>query len=550
MAQAFCVFGLFHRFFIQLLGVAWLTIAGMAEAKEVDPAMTRRIVDEEWERALPNLQDFVRIPNLSTAYDPDWETNGLLDKACQHMTSWVKEQNIEGLKIETLKDPGYSPFMIIEIPGTKGSSKAATTFCMYGHLDKQPHGPGWDADIDPVGGMIRDGKLYGRGAADDGYAVYSCIIAVKALQKQGLPHPKMVIIAETSEESGSPHLGHYMEKLQDRIGTPAAVFCLDSVVENYDTMWMTTSLRGVVSGTVEVSVLKDGLHSGFGGGIVPDAFRVARMLLERAEDTQTGKVKVPEMYTKIPVERQEQMKSLAQLIPRADLNRRFAWVNGSRPMHETEPFNMYKANAWEPCMTVVGFEGLPVPQRAGNVLNAKLRLQVSFRIPPLVDQNKAAKAVEELFNKDPPYGASVTAKFVGHAAPGWNCPDFSPNLDEALQKACAAYFDGKKVASSGAGVTIPLMNMLSDMFPNSSLVCTGVLGPGTNMHGPNEHLPIEYTKKVTAAVAMTMGCLKTEQDSWPADIPRPDQAREPPRKKPRFCFTRPDLPVGQCLCCL
>eukprot|EP00930_Biecheleria_cincta_P005971 TRINITY_DN106941_c0_g1_i1.p1 TRINITY_DN106941_c0_g1~~TRINITY_DN106941_c0_g1_i1.p1 ORF type:complete len:531 (-),score=98.43 TRINITY_DN106941_c0_g1_i1:163-1713(-) len=516
----------------------------------MDPALNKRIVDEEWAAALPSLQDFVRIPNFSTAFDPEWKTNGLLEKACDFMQSWVLKQGIPDLKCEIMKDEGYSPFMIIEIPGTKGSSKAATTFCMYGHLDKQPHGPGWDPDIDPVGGMIRDGKLYGRGAADDGYAVYSCIIAVKALQRQGLPHPKMIIIAETSEESGSPHLGHYLEKLQDRIGTPEAVFCLDSVVENYETMWMTTSLRGVVSGTLEVSLLREGLHSGFGGGIVPDAFRVARMLLARAEDTETGRVKIPELFTKIPLERQEQMKSLAELIPRADLNRRFAWSNGAQPMNEKDPFAMYKANAWEPCMTVVGFDGLPVPERAGNVLNSKIRLQVSFRIPPLVDHQKAAKAVQELFTKDPPYGASVTAKFEGHSAPGWNCPEFSQNLDEALSAGCAAYFNGSKVKSAGGGVTIPLMNMLSDMFPNSSLVCTGVLGPGTNMHGPNEHLPIEYTKSVTAAVAMTMSCLKTARDSWPADIPRPDTPRQPPKKKPRFCFTRPDLPVGQCLCCL
>jgi acetylornithine deacetylase/succinyl-diaminopimelate desuccinylase-like protein len=515
----------------------------MADTPSVDTFCNMQIVEEEWNAAMPNLQDFVRIPNLSVAYDPAWATNGLLEKVCDHVQTWVEAQGVKGLTVETLKDPGLSPFMIIEIPGTEGSTKAATTFVMYGHLDKQPHGPGWDADISPVGGLIKDGKLFGRGAADDGYAVYACVIAVKALQRQGIDHPRVVIIAECSEESGSPHLGHYMEKLADRIGTPSAVFCMDSLAEDYSTLWMTTSLRGVVSGSLEVSVLKDGLHSGFGGGIVPDPFRVARMLLERAEDTKTGEVLIPEMHTKVPVERQEAMKDLSDEIPRPDLQRKFAWQDGARPMNENEPLTMYRNNTWKPCMTVVGFEGLPVPERAGNVLNIKVKLQLSFRIPPLVDHNVAAQAVEKLFETDPPYGAKVTAKFVGHSANGWNCSELKPNIQLALNEAAKAYFNGKGFKSSGVGATIPLMNMLQDMFPDTSLIVTGTLGPGTNMHGPNEHLPIGYTKKVTAAIAMMMGNLKEDKAS---------DSCEPPvkKRKAQYCFIRPDIPIGQCLCCL
>jgi len=523
-------------------------------SEALDPEANMKLVEEEFEKAIPSLQDFVRIPNLSIAYDAEWETNGLLDRACEHAASWIKEQGVQGCKVEILKDPGFSPFVIVEIDGTPGSPKASSTFVMYGHLDKQPHGPGWDEDISPTGALIRDDKLYGRGSGDDGYAVYSCVIAVKVLQRQGIDHPRMVIILETSEESGSPHLGHYIEKLAGRIGMPSAVFCMDSVVEDFTTLWMTSSLRGVVSGTLEVGLLKVGMHSGFGGGIVPDAFRVARQLLARVEDPATGKVLLPELSTKIPLERQEQMKATASSIGRPDTHRGFAFLDGAEPQNKDDVYAMYLANLWEPCMTVVGFDGLPPPERAGNVLNPFVKLQVSFRIPPLVDEKKAAQAVEDAFKKDPPYGATVKASFTGHCAAGWNAPDPKPNLEAAISRACKANFDGKEVGYCGVGATIPLMNMLGQMFPDASLVCTGILGPGTNMHGPNECLPIGYTKKVTASIAMTMGLMAPDKppENWPEGVPLPivQSPSRSPKKAPRFCFTQPDVPVGMCLCCL
>jgi len=505
------------------------------------------LVKEEFEAAIPSLQEFVRIPNLSPAYDPDWETNGLLDKVATHAVDWINAQGVEGCTVELLKDPGFSPFVIAEIGGTQGSKKASMTYVMYGHLDKQPHGPGWDPDISPTSGLIRDGKLYGRGGGDDGYAVYTCVIAVKVLQRLGIEHPRVVIVLETTEESGSPHLGHYMEKLAPRIGIPSVVFCMDAGAEDYATLWMTTSLRGVVMGSLEVGLLRAGLHSGFGGGIVPDAFRVARQLLARVEDTETGKVKLPELHTRIPVERQEQMKAAAEVLGRPDLGKDFPWRAGARPQVD-DVYGMYKANIWEPCMTVVGFDGLPPTSRAGNVLHPSVKMQLSFRLPPLVDHVAAARAVKEALERDPPYGAHVTADFEGHAAAGWNAPEPRPNLQTALTDACKAVFDGREIGNAGGGGTIPLMNMLSQMFPEASLLCTGVLGPGTNMHGPNECLPIDYTKKVTAAISMVMAALVPEEGGWPDDVPRPGAARQ--QTKARFCFTRPDVPIGQCLCCL
>eukprot|EP00747_Dinoflagellata_sp_TGD_P096203 gnl/TRDRNA2_/TRDRNA2_166763_c0_seq6.p1 gnl/TRDRNA2_/TRDRNA2_166763_c0~~gnl/TRDRNA2_/TRDRNA2_166763_c0_seq6.p1 ORF type:complete len:527 (+),score=79.38 gnl/TRDRNA2_/TRDRNA2_166763_c0_seq6:91-1671(+) len=526
----------------------------------MDPAENMTIVAEEWDAAMPSLQEFIRVPNLSVNHDPEWQTNGLLDKVTKVVADWIEKQNITGLTCEILKDTikdkdgndkGLSPFLFVEIPGTAGSPKAKETFLMYGHLDKMPHGAGWDEDIDPVGGLIRDGKLYGRGAADDGYAVFGCVIAVKALQRQGIDHPRMVILGECCEESGSPHLGHYVEKLLPRIGEPSTVFCLDSGCEDYDTLWMTTSLRGVVMGTLEVSVLTQGMHSGTGGGIVPDAFRVARQLLARVEDPATGKIILPELRTKVPVVRQEQMKALADKFGRPDIAKKIAFQPGAHPQDTEDVLGLYKAGTWEPSLAVVGWDGLPPPERAGNILNPKVKLSLSFRIPPLVDNVAAGNAVQKAFTTNVPCGAKVVADFAGHSAAGWNAPETKPNLEAAMTKTCSTYFEGQEVGYVGLGGTIPLMEMLRQMFPEASLLCTGILGPGTNMHGPNEHLPIEYTKKFTACVAMIMGIIEPPESEWPADVPVPPEgARRKPKKERKFCFAQPDVPIGQCLCCL
>jgi len=549
----------------------------------MDTAKNLQVVSEEWDAALPSLQEFVRIPNITPACDPEWATNGLLMKVTEHVADWVKAQGVAGCTVEILEDEGLSPFLVVEVEGTKGSPKAAETFLMYGHLDKQPHGKGWAAEgsepCGPVSGTVKEGKygaqLFGRGASDDGYAVYSCIIAVKALQRQGVDHPRMVILGECSEESGSPHLGHYVEKLSKRIGKPHTVYCLDSGAEDYERLWMTTCLRGVIMGTLEVGVLEEGFHSGIGGGVIPDAFRIARQLLARVEDPATGRILVPEMHTKIPIERQQMCKDLADAFGPPHKNRNYPWRPGAGPSDPDAAFEQYLDNLWRPCLTVTGFEGLPETAVAGNILFPGVKMKLSFRIPPLVDNDKAAKAVKEALEKDPPCGASVHYE-IKQGANGWNAPEVKEDLEVAVATACETYFGGKPLGFTGIGGTIPLLEMLQCMFPEANLLCTGVLGPDTNMHGPNEMLPIDYTKQFTACVALIMGIIDIKENtSWPEDVPKPDKdhVRSPkssspassprspggkspklsPRRNPgapRFCFARPDVPVGQCPCCL
>eukprot|EP00930_Biecheleria_cincta_P001434 TRINITY_DN102578_c0_g1_i1.p1 TRINITY_DN102578_c0_g1~~TRINITY_DN102578_c0_g1_i1.p1 ORF type:complete len:509 (+),score=102.59 TRINITY_DN102578_c0_g1_i1:153-1679(+) len=507
----------------------------------MDSVETMRIVEEEWNAAMPVLQDFVRIPNLTPLRDADWETNGLLDKATDHVANWVKAQNLDRCTVEIFKDEGNSPFLFIEVGGTPGSPKAASTILMYGHLDKQPHGEGWDEDAGPTAAVIKDGKLFGRGAGDDGYAVFSCIIALKALQRQGVAHPRTVILAECSEESGSMHLSHYVQKLDGRIGTPSAVYCLDAGVEDYNRFWLNTSLRGALAATLEVSISSIAQHSGTAGGIVPDVHRIMRQLLARIEDVNTGRMLLPDFFTKIPVERQAEMKAASEALGYPQTSRKIPFLPGCHPVVD-DAFQLYRANSWEPSMAVIGSEGIPGFASASPILATSHKIMLAVRLPPMVDPEIAAAAMKSVLERDPPCGAKVCVDFK-FKVKGFHAGEVKPNLEKAMNQASEQIF-GKPPGSFGCGGTIPLMNILQEMFPDASLIVSGILGPGSNEHGPNESMPIEYAKKFTACVSMIMGLLEPDPMAWPDDVPRPAASA-----KKRFCFTNPKITVGQCACC-
>jgi len=378
-------------------------------------------------------------------------------------------------------------------------------------------------------------------AGDDGYHPFCYGIAIKTLQRQGIAHPRMVILSECSEESGSRHLGHYVEKLAPRIGTPSVCFCCDAGGDDYDTLWVTTSLRGTMRVKMEITMLKNGQHSGVFGGALPDPFRVLRLLLNRIEDPVSGKIKLPELHTKIPVEKQQDMKALADTkgyVPGVSEQ----LVEGARPSTE-DSFQMRVNTSWAPSMTVCGFEGLPNVAMASPTIHPSVRVMLVIRIPPLVDADIAVAAVKDVLETDPPYGAKVDATVTGYC--GWNAPELKPNMKRALEKSCQTYW-GNPIAKNCAGGGIPLMNMLSEMFPEASILCTGALGPGGNMHGPNEFLHLEHVQKLTASLSMTMGILQPDK-KWPDDVPRPEILGG---KKPRYCFRMPELMVGQCPCCM
>ncbi|MDQ2070673.1 M20 family metallopeptidase [Natronospira bacteriovora] len=460
----------------------------------MDSKVLREFVDGKWDdEIIPELVEYIRIPAKSPHFDPDWEKHGYIDQAIEQAEAWCRRQPVKGMSVEVVKLEGRTPLLLVEIEGQKPG-----TVVLYGHLDKQPEFTGWEEDLGPWKPVIRDGKLYGRGGADDGYAVYGSLTAIAALQQQGIPHARCVVLIETCEESGSYDLPPYIDHLKDRIGSPDMVVCLDAECGNYEQLWTTTSLRGNLVGTLRVDVLTEGVHSGSASGIVPSSFRVLREVMARIEDPATGEIKVPEMNVDIPRDRLEQAQQAADVLGDS-IRHKYPLAAEDMTTVSEDPLELLLNNSWRPTLSVTGVDGIPAFSDAGNVLRPYTALKLSFRLPPTCDARKAGEAVKKIVETDPPYGAKVTFSLDSPQG-GWNAPEFADWLTDAMQKASEKYF-GKDAVCMGMGGSIPFMGLLAEKFPESQFLVTGVLGPKSNAHGPNEFLHIEKGKKLTACVA-------------------------------------------------
>lgn len=453
-------------------------------------------VDGFWESTiLPTISKYIEIPNLSPLFDPQWKQNGHMDRAVELVKSWVLAQNVAGSRLEVLEEPGRTPVLLLEVHG-----QTSDTVLLYGHLDKQPPMVGWEPGLGPWTPVLRDGKLYGRGSADDGYAIFACVSAVKALQSQKVPHARLVILIECCEESGSVDLPHYVNQLADRIGEPKLVICLDSGCGDYDALWMTTSLRGSIVGNLHVQVLREGVHSGDASGIVPDSFRIVRQLLDRIEDATTGRI-IPEwLWIEIPEDRKAEVKKAAAIMG-DELLKHYPFVDGMRAVG-TDPYELLLNRTWRPMLAYTGQDGLPSLLQGGNVLRPVTSLKLSLRIPPTLQAADIDVRLKKLFESDPPYGAKVTFD-PEKGGPGWNAPRTAEWLHRSVDEASMAFF-GREATSFGEGGSIPFMGMLSEKFPAAQFLVTGVLGPYSNAHGPNEFLHIRMAKNLTASVAKVL----------------------------------------------
>ena len=472
----------------------------------MDSSQTDRFVGAKWDdEIVPQLVEYIRIPNKSPMFDADWVANGYMEQAVTLMSDWAKSQSIPGMVLDVVRLEGRTPLIFIEIPAANGGSDDDCVL-LYGHLDKQPEMTGWDDDLGPWKPVLRDGKLYGRGGADDGYAIYGSLTAILALHEQGLPHARCVVLIEACEESGSYDLPAYVDHLADRIGKPSLVVCLDSGCGNYEQLWCTTSLRGLAGGNLTVKVLDEGVHSGDASGVVPSSFRLLRQLLSRIEDEVTGRILVEGLHAEIPAERLEQARRAAEVLDTAIYDK-FPLTGDLQPMFPkdgdgqmSEDLSELVLNrTWRPALSVTGVDGIPSLQSAGNVLRPHTAVKLSLRLPPTVDGKRAGQLLQDVLLADAPNGATVTLE-LEKAATGWNAPAMSPWLTQAIDDASQAFFD-KPAMYMGEGGSIPFMGMLGEKFPGAQFMITGVLGPHSNAHGPNEFLHIEMGKRVTSCVA-------------------------------------------------
>jgi acetylornithine deacetylase/succinyl-diaminopimelate desuccinylase-like protein len=454
-----------------------------------------RYVDRVWDESIvPALCEYIRIPNKSAHFDANWERNGHMDRAAELMRAWCEAHSLPGMKVEIVRLPGRTPLLFIDVPGTGGDPNDCVL--MYGHMDKQPEFSGWAEGLDPWTPVLREGRLYGRGGADDGYAVFGSLLALQVLADQNVPHARCVILIEGSEESGSPDLPPYIEALASRIGEPSLVVCLDAECGNYDQFWCTTSLRGNLVGTLRVDVLKEGVHSGMASGIAASSFRVARQAIERVENAATGKL-IDALYTSIPENRLRQARAAAQALG-AEVYRKIPFVPGTRPISD-DPYELLLNSTWRPTLSVTGADGIPSIANGGNVLRPYTALKLSFRLPPGVDADAAARAVKQALERDEAPLGKIEFH-VESSMGGWNSPALAPWLEAAIQSASRSCF-GRDAMYMGVGGTIPFMGMLSEKFPRTQFLVTGVLGPHSNAHGPNEFLDVATGKRVTACVA-------------------------------------------------
>lgn len=462
----------------------------------MDNRKTAEFVNQVWDESIiPQLCDYIEIPNKSPMFDPDWERHGHMEKAVVLLEAWARTQPVRGMTVEVVRIEGRTPLLFIDIPGDSDD-----VVLLYGHYDKQPEMVGWAEDLDPWKPVIKDGKLYGRGGADDGYATFGSLTAIRALQEQGIPHAHCIVLIEGCEESGSFDLPYYIDLLADRIGSPDLVVCLDAECGNYDQLWCTTSLRGNLTGTLRADVLTEGVHSGGAGGIVPSSFRILRQLLSRIEDEHSGKIKTDDLFVEIPPERLQQAEKAAETLGES-VYRKYPWaVDEVRPSES--PYELLLNNTWRPTLAITGSDGLPALVNAGNVALPYNTLKLSFRLPPTCEADDAAAAVKSALESDPPPLSKVEFK-VNSTMAGWNAPPIADWLAKSMNLASEAFF-GRPSMYMGTGGTIPFMGMLGEKFPDAQFLVTGLLGPASNAHGPNEFLHIETGKRLTSCVAQVL----------------------------------------------
>ncbi len=462
----------------------------------MDTKKAEQFVSEMWDsEIIPQISEYIKVPNKSPIFDPDWEKHGYMNTAVAMLEAWCKKQPIKDMQIEVVRIEGRTPVLFIDIPGDSDE-----VVLLYGHYDKQPEFSGWEEDLDPWTPVIRDGKLYGRGGADDGYATFGSLTAIRVLQEQNIPHAHCVVLIEGCEESGSFDLPYYIDLLEDRIGTPSLVVCLDAECGNYDQLWCTTSLRGNLTGTLRTDVLTEGVHSGTASGVVPSSFRIARQLISRIEDESNGQVLTEALHVEIPEQRLTQAEFAAETLQEL-VYEKFPWAVEDPAPSESNT-EILLNNTWRPTLAITGAEGMPAMIDAGNVLLPFTKLKLSFRLPPTCDADAAADAVKSALEADTPPLTKVSFDVESTMA-GWNAPEVADWLETAMHKASNAFF-GKPSMYMGTGGTIPFMGMLGERFPEAQFLITGLLGPKSNAHGPNEFLHIETGKRLTSCVAQVL----------------------------------------------
>ena len=471
-------------------------VEAAANLSTVDKAQTEANIEAKWDDwYVKGLSDFIRVPNLSPNYDAEFLTNGRIEESMVLVDNYVNQLEIAGISKKIFQPEGSVPLVVYVIEPTHGCTK---NIMMYGHLDKQPWMEGWDEGLGPCDPVIRGEYLYGRGGADDGYSVFSCMLAIKNLQLQGVKLDRIAMVLETEEESGSENLLPLLAVAKDFIGAPDFCFCMDSGAFDYEHLWCTSSLRGANIGELTVAFGKTGYHSGEVGGIIPETFRIARTLLDRIDSAETGLV-AGDFQVEIPAWARAEAERMATL-GGEELWKKYAVLDGCTAMNTDNLAEMYLNNTWRANLSITGAAGLPDVGIAGNVVRASTTLKLSLRLPPSADPEATGAKLKEILEANPPYNAKVTVN-IGQSGQGWCMKDMPTWLEGAVKKAGSDFYDGKAAGTYGMGGSIPFLAELDKMYPNTFILALGLIGPQANAHAPNEKINLTYAKKLTKSLS-------------------------------------------------
>lgn len=443
--------------------------------------------------ALPYLMNFIRIPNLSPAFDYNWDTNGLLDKTANYIMSCIQSLKIENSKTELIKDKGYTPLIFIDIaPSRENDSR---TILFYAHFDKQPHGTGWDENKGPTKPVIENNHLYGRGTADDGYAIFSILTTIKACQELNYPLPRLCVIFEGAEESTNEHLVHYFNKLMPILGDNIIAFLpLDAACSDYDRLWITNSLRGILDFEINVQSLDNNCNYGpEASGRIAENYFLIRKIIDGIMDTTTGEVKISEFQVKeIPKIILDQMEKEIEIFGEKFFDI-IPLYPGVTPV-KTDVKEAMINNRWKPTCSILGIDNCPKMEDNGFGVSKSMKVKISMRLPPGINEEEAINALKNTIKNNTYYGAKSNIDNIDFNQ-GWKMTPFSERTEKILNKGSLEFF-GNEIIYKGDGRSIPFITYFQSKYPKTDIICTGVCGVDSVEHGPNENVNLDACKKL------------------------------------------------------
>ena len=463
-------------------------------------AIQRYVNDFFPNKVLPTFMNYVRIPNTTPSSDPNWKQTGNLLKAAELIVTWIKSLNLKDAKVYLLQDGDHTPFIFTDIAATRKNDDRTILF--YSHFDKMPATTGWDEGKGATKPVIENGRLYGRGTADDGYASFSVFTAVKCCQDHGVPLPRICITIEGCEESGEEDLRYYFLKLKPIFGNVALFVCMDAGCEDYKRLWVTTTLRGTVQAKVTVNTLSLDLNANLTSGVVPDNYLIMRTIIDALQN-EKGEILVPELNLPedlIPPERVEQCKKVAEI--KGEQYKKDVPLYEETEALQSDIYQLVLNKCWRPCLTVIGADGIPKFEDSGNVMKPNLSFQISFRLPPHVDCEKAKEAIDKKIKESIPFNANVQVD-IPFCSNGWDLNTFSKRIENTLNNGSKSFF-GNELCYRGEGGSIPFVEFFQEHFPKADLANLGIAGMDCNEHGPNESLDLDACKKFIMTLAYLM----------------------------------------------